>query len=370
MEGWDFVRPFTVWSPLLLIATALIYKNINFSFKEHSKILLWLFSWIFLLSIHFVFSHNFHGFNIIALAANYHFALLFVLFLILASDIKIRTTLVNGFTIGLFIAILLNCIERLTPLPFTMQSNRSAGFFLNANGSAEAIIFLLLAKFLSFPEQLENNSKIAGLSILGLGCSLSRGGAILMIVALLVAVSNKILRPLKVTKVFLISYAIFLLVMVFVSYFVAKPEVQLKIRSQHTMGGLATLLAGDEAGASGIIADRFSADSSAQQRFDLALNAINKIVDERIIWGLGVGALYTQKQRTHNFFLESWIETGIFSLLFLPLYLFMLLKERSHNPAAYVLAAVLFVVCFLSHNVINSKVIAFAMSLAFSQKKS
>jgi hypothetical protein len=309
--------------------------------------------------------------NIIALASNFHFALLFLLFLILTVDIELRKTLINGFTFGLFIAILLNSVERIIPLPFTMQSNRSAGFFLNANGSAEAIVFLLLARFLSFPEKIESNSKVAGFAVMGLACSLSRGGAILMIITLALAGVKRILLPLKATKSFAISYGSFLVVLIISSMFlVSKSELPRKSREARPLGDFAALISGGDTGAGALISDRFSADSSAQQRLDLAVSAFNRILDEKIIWGLGVGALYSQKQRTHNFFLESWIETGVFSLFFLPLLLILLIKLRSNNPAVAVLAVVIFVVCFLSHNIINSKIITYAVALAFSKKNS
>lgn len=354
LKGYEHLKPFAVWTPLLLLAVVLNKNNYVEIFEKYKSFVKWVLFFALITVIHTYFFTSFQKQALLAYGAYVHFFVLFILFSILLQDKNIERSLHLGFLTGLVIAISLNLIERLVLFPFTAQYTRSAGFFLNPNGSSEAMIFLLLAMFLGGYKRDKYN--LISFICLGIATTFSRSGLLMLLVALILLIKSEGIDIKKLAKrigLFAISYGIV--------FYVAK-------NSMNTVGiSQGAQVKMSESEFISYVADRASGDSSASQRIILATDAITKIFNERIFLGEGIGVLRNAYQRTHNFFLEGWLELGVFSLLFIPLLIVILFGQYYSRPLCFVFGVVLFVACVFSHNIINAKIIIYALALAYRE---
>lgn len=353
LTGFQNFKPFLVFTPLLFFATLFQWSHIKLILSDIKPLLLYLLGSVLLVSLHFAVVGNYSGSHLVSLAAYYHFGLTFLCLLLLSTINYLKPVFSKAISFGLCIAITLNLVERIVQLPFTMQSTRSAGFFLNPNGSSESIVFLILVKSLIDRVKDSNLDTFAGAAIAGVFATLSRSGLILMTVSYAGLLYQKIIKFSKVVK----SLAIVLVVF---------GAVLLLRTANFENGSFVVNDSFPKNGAASIVAERIQPDSSASQRFELLKEGLQLIADQGIILGKGVGFLSDKYQRTHNVFVENWIELGIFSLFYIPfLLVFIFLKAPAFNIKLF--SVLVFLDGFFSHNTLNSKIIALGVAICLAR---
>jgi len=373
LKGYSAFLPSVTWSPLLLFATLLLSKSWMSNIQRLKYVLIYLGITSAVLLLHFLAVRNFAASRVMALGTYFHFYLLMIFWMLALSDTKVRKVALVGIVSGVSIAVLINLVERVFSLPFTVQSNRSAGFFLNANVSAESIVFCLFAlKAGNFFSRSYNI--LMGLSGLAIGATFSRSGIFLYLINLVLVFWKKGLEVRLFLKSFLLGGLILLATIFLVSFGDIVQSLGTKaMQGIDDVSSSANAISEDfrkaydiDRSAVGNLKNRVTYDQSAAQRVELGAWALNLIIEDGIIFGYGVGYLHGAYQRTHNFLLESWIELGVFSILFLPALLMYLWKPQQ-VICSKDLAILLLVNSFFSHNLVNSKIIAFTISLVLIQ---
>jgi O-antigen ligase len=233
---------------------------------------------------------------------------------------------------------------------------RSAGFYLNPNISAEALVgyglaFLLMRmKKLGIPDLM-----LVSLVVLGTFATFSRAGILACLVLLPVAALMRVNRR-HLPRAMLGAVAISFLAVVFASHVLTSLDL-----SDDAMMRVLSLI--EEGGIGDYEQDR---GSTALASFELAM--------EHPLTGAGVGTIYAIWQGPHNMFLAMLLDYGLIGLaayLTLIARLVLMARRTGRDVSGTILLYVawLLVFGFASHNLLGNTVtiplLGFALARAF-----
>jgi O-antigen ligase len=259
----------------------------------------------------------------------------------LAADGRIlRITALFGSAAVVVICTLLNLWEWNSPGYFSSVEGRSAGWLVNANGSATAICICVAVFMVTSTSQFFSIG-VAAVAGFGVYFTLSRGGMVawlLVITAYFLLVAKSRFSRFLVGMVYLAAFGYGIIS----SFDLSRDNLGEDIgRRQSFLVGGSSIQVRDEA------------------RYHLALENL-AAVWRRPLVGYGAGASMAEFQ-PHNQIIGIWMDSGLFGLLcFLAAFVFLILECWRSNRVLLVAVIPIFVECFFSHNLLDDRSLLFA----------
>lgn len=342
-------KPHIIYTPMLVLALLPYLSRIPKIFKKHLVILVWAFLFgVLLVSQKDAFKNANNEF-----IRHIFFIIFLVLNIVAMESEKHRKAFLSILEWSYIFVLCMLIYEFFIGLPFSMQTTRSAAFFLNPNGTGESLIFMLIMIFSNKDLDTKKTANLLAMTFIALICTVSRSSILILILLVPYLIFFKIVNGKTFTVRILTYFAIF--------YAISYDPSTLIDKNSAEKSGFSRKMEGFNHLAN----SRIKNDFSSQQRIVLAIAGFKSIINEKIILGKGAGYYDPNQQRTHNLFIETWIQFGVFSVLILGGLLYFLIKRADYKTFLIPICIVMFG-AFDHNGVFQSKVMIIAIAFCLT----
>lgn len=235
-----------------------------------------------------------------------------------------------------------NIYEAFHPLTFSIVIGRSAGLYVNPNISAIALLIGMLVSISILPEKARG--AFLGVAGLGIFLTLSRAAEVLFMIAVAGLLWSRILSWRQAVAAFGLLFALIAVAGVAVVSGWWDP-IQSGVLNTNTFDRILLM----------------SSDASASQRAEVAQKAWLWVQQSPLLGhGLGTTSVWDADVAPHNIYLILMVDQGVFAMA---IYLGLVWVTVPRTREGWVLAVVLILLGFFSHNLLEDRSFLLCLSL-------
>lgn len=335
-NGLLYANPSTIVVPILTLLYFISFRrSLSFSvfiLKRTS----FFFMMIFVISLFYIFLFFFDK-NLVSIEL-YFLPLLSGFLIIIVCSVARDIRVIRKISLCL---LLLSSgsvyIDYIDPLLLGLNQNRAAGFSMNPNGAAVAIVFAFLI-FIKFEGSFKKDLIIFLFCFGAVLLTFSRGGLFVFIVSSVFWIYNyKSNRKQKILFLILL----FIIVFLFFSLFLANFLNISQGKEQQTFDAMISRI--------NPLNQRSQLERD-DSRLVIILTYLDLVAESPVL-GYGTGFNYNYWLHAHNTFLNMYIEGGLFSLLsFLCIFLFLIIKSiKNGDNKSIIIILSMFLFCFFNN---------------------